>query len=197
MLAYSSIAHAGYVLVGLAAGTSAGYSGALFYLLVYAVMNIGAFGVMGLLEWDQKQGRTQPLASLAGIGEQRPVLGTTMAVFMFSLIGFPPLGGFIGKYAVFAPAVDAGLTWLVVVGVLMSALSAYYYLRVVYVFWMQSPADVEAEGFTEATLPQATPSALGTLVVCAVALLVLGVFFGGVLETTAGFFETAAMAATP
>jgi NADH-quinone oxidoreductase subunit N len=197
MLAYSSIAHAGYILVGLAAGTSAGYSGALFYLLVYAVMNIGAFGVMGLLEWDEQQGRTQRLASLAGIGEQRPVLGTTMAVFMFSLIGFPPLGGFIGKYAVFAPAVDAGLTWLVVVGVLMSALSAYYYLRVVYVFWMQSPADVEAEGFTEATLPQATPSALGTLVVCAVALLVLGVFFGGILETTAGFFETAAMAATP
>ena len=197
LLAYSSIAHAGYVLVGLAAGTSAGYSGALFYLLVYSVMNIGAFGVMGLLEWDGQQGRTQPLDSLAGIGEQRPVLATTMTVFMFSLIGFPPLGGFIGKYAVFAPAVEAGLTWLVLAGVLMSALSAYYYLRVVYVFWMQSPEDVEAEGYTEAALPQVTPAALGTLVVCAVALLVLGVFFGGVLETTSALFETTAMAATP
>jgi len=197
LLAYSSVAHAGYVLVGLAAGTSAGYSGALFYLLVYAVMNIGAFGVMGLLEWDGKQGREQTLDSLAGVGTQRPVLGVTMGVFMFSLIGFPPLGGFIGKYAVFAPAVEAGLTWLVVVGVLMSALSAYYYLRVVYVFWMQTPADVEADGFTEAALPQATPPALGTLVVCAVALLVLGVFFGGVLETTSAFFDAAAMASTP
>jgi NADH-quinone oxidoreductase subunit N len=197
MLAYSSIAHAGYVLVGLAAGSSAGYSGALFYILVYSVMNVGAFGVMGLLEWDGKQGREQPLASLAGVGEDRPVLATTMSVFMFSLIGFPPLGGFIGKYAVFAPAVEAGLTWLVLIGVLMSALSAYYYLRVVYVFWMQSPDAVEAEGFTEAALPQATPAAMGTLVVCAVALLVLGVFFGGVLETTAAFFDATAMAATP
>jgi NADH-quinone oxidoreductase subunit N len=197
MLAYSSIAHAGYILVGLAAGTAAGYSGALFYLLVYAVMNIGAFGVMGMLEWDEKQGREQTLGSLAGIGTQRPVLGGTMGIFMFSLIGFPPLGGFIGKYAVFAPAIEAGLTWLVVLGVLMSALSAYYYLRVIYVFWMQAPGEVEADGVTEATLPQATPAALGTLVVCAVALVVLGVFFGGVLETTAGFFDAAAMASTP
>lgn len=197
LLAYSSIAHAGYVLVGLAAGSAAGYSGALFYLLVYSVMNIGAFGVMSLVEWDRKQGREQTLDSLAGIGEQRPVLGVTMSVFMFSLIGFPPLGGFIGKYAVFAPAVEAGLTWLVIIGVLMSALSAYYYLRVVYVFWMLGPEDVETEGFTEAALPHATPAALGTLVVCAVALLGLGVFFGGILETTTTFFDAAAVAAAP
>ena len=197
LLAYSSIAHAGYVLVGLSAGSSAGYSGALFYLLVYAVMNIGAFGVMGLLEWDEKQGREQTLASLAGVGEQRPVLGVTMSIFMFSLIGFPPFGGFIGKYAVFAPAVEAGMTWLVIVAVLMSAVSAYYYLRVIYVFWMQSPEDVEAEAFTEAALPQASPAALGTLVVCAIALLVLGVFFGGVLETTSAFFDAASMASAP
>ena len=197
LLAYSSIAHAGYVLVGLAAGSGAGYSGALFYLLVYAVMNIGAFGVMGMLEWDRKQGREQTLSSLAGVAEQRPVIGVTMSVFMFSLIGFPPFGGFIGKYAVFAPAVEAGLTWLVIVGVLMSALSAYYYLRVIYVFWMQSPEDVEVEGYTEAALPQATPTAVGTLLVCAVALLVLGVFFGGILETTGAFFEAASMAAAP
>lgn len=197
LLAYSSIAHAGYVLVGLAAGSAAGYSGALFYLLVYAVMNIGAFGVMGLLEWDEKQGREQTLSSLAGIGERRPVVAVTMSVFMFSLIGFPPLGGFIGKYAVFAPAVEAGLTWLVIVAVLMSAVSAYYYLRVVYVFWMQSAEDVGRDAIPESALPTATPAALGTLVVCAVALLVLGIFFGGVLETTAAFFEGASMAAAP
>ena len=198
LLAYSSVAHAGYVLVGLAAGTQAGYAGALFYLLVYSVMNIGAFGVMALLEWDGKEGREQSLASLAGIADRRPVLGTTMGVFMFSLIGFPPLGGFAGKYFVFAPAVEAGLTWLVVIGVLMSALSAYYYLRVVYVFWMQSPEDVVATTpGPEAAFPPATRMAVGTLVVCAVALVVLGVFFGGVMETTTGFFEAAAMAAAP
>ncbi|PSQ61876.1 MAG: NADH-quinone oxidoreductase subunit N [Bacteroidetes bacterium QH_10_64_19] len=198
LLAYSSIAHAGYVLVGLSAGTSAGYAGALLYLLVYAVMNIGAFGVMSLLEWDGKEGREQTLSSLAGIANDRPVLGTTMGVFMFSLIGFPPLGGFAGKYFVFAPAVDAGLTWLVVIGVLMSALSAHYYLRVVYVFWMQSAGAVDATNPVQsAAFPRATLGAKGTLVVCAVALVVLGVSFGGVLETTSGFFDAAAMAAAP
>jgi NADH-quinone oxidoreductase subunit N len=198
LLAYSSIAHAGYVLVGLAAGTEAGYAGALFYLLVYAVMNVGAFGVMALLEWDGKEGREQTLSSLAGIANDRPVLGTTMGIFMFSLIGFPPLGGFAGKYFVFAPAVSAGLTWLVVIGVLMSALSAYYYLRVVYVFWMQSADEVDAtDPVQHAAFPPATVAATGTLVVCAVALVVLGVFFGGVLETTAGFFEATTMATAP
>ena len=198
LLAYSSIAHAGYVLVGLAAGTEAGYAGALFYLLVYAVMNVGAFGVMALLEWDGKEGREQTLSSLAGIANDRPVLGTTMGIFMFSLIGFPPLGGFAGKYFVFAPAVSAGLTWLVVIGVLMSALSAYYYLRVVYVFWMQSADEVDATDPVQHTaFPPATVAATGTLVACAVALIVLGVFFGGVLETTAGFFEAATMASAP
>ncbi len=198
LLAYSSIAHAGYVLVGLAAGTEAGYAGALFYLLVYAVMNIGAFGVMALLEWDGKEGREQTLSSLAGIANRRPVLGTTMGIFMFSLIGFPPLGGFVGKYFVFAPAVSAGMTWLVVIAVLMSALSAYYYLRVVYVFWMQSADEIDAtDPVTDAAFPRATGPAMGTLVVCAVALVVLGVFFGGVLETTTGFFGASAMAAGP
>lgn len=198
LLAYSSIAHGGYVLVGLAAGTTAGYAGALFYLLVYAAMNMGAFGVMALLEWDGKQGREQTLSSLAGIAERRPVLSVAMGIFMFSLIGFPPLGGFIGKYAVFAPAVDAGLTWLVIIAVLMSAASAYYYLRVVYVFWMQSADEKETpKPVSEAAFPRSTVPALGTIVVCAGALIVLGVFFGGVLETTAAFFDTAAMAAAP
>ncbi|MFP4227686.1 MAG: NADH-quinone oxidoreductase subunit N [Salinivenus sp.] len=198
LLAYSSIAHAGYVLVGLAAGTPEGYSGALFYLLVYAVMNIGAFGVMALLEWDGKQGREQTLDSLAGIGNRRPVLGVAMGIFMFSLIGFPPLGGFIGKWAVFGPAINAGLTWLAIVGVLMSAVSAYYYLRVVYVFWMQAEEDVEASaGFSASALPCASPGAMGTVVVCALALIVLGVYAGGVLETTAALFDVSTMATAP
>src|SRR5690606_29140231 len=129
MLAYSSIAHGGYLLVGLAAGTSAACAGALYYLLVYTLMNIGAFGVMAVLEWDDTAGRSQTLDSLAGVGLRKPLLGVTMGFFMFSLTGFPPLGGFLGKYAIFAPAIDAGLTWLVIIAVLASAVSAYYYLR--------------------------------------------------------------------
>ena len=170
MLAYSSIAHVGYILVALASGTVAGFAGALYYLFIYMLMNIGAFGVMAYLEWDGVAGREQTLDSLAGIGRRRPLLGVTMGIFMFSLIGFPPLAGFFGKYAVFAPAVDAGLTWLVVVGVLASAVSAYYYLRVLVVFYFQS-ADEAAEAQLSAVPLPAGPAAV--LVACAALLVVL------------------------
>ena len=190
MLAYSSIAHAGYMLVGLAAGTPEAYSGALYYLLVYTLMNIGAFGVMALLEWDGKGGREQTLDSLAGVGLRRPVLGVTMGFFMFSLTGFPPLGGFLGKYAIFAPAIDAGLTWLVVIAVLASAVSAYYYLRVLYVFFMHSPQD-EPTASDLSTRPLIVPvSSAAVLVFCAAALLVLGIF-PGLLDVTQSFFSAA------
>ena len=187
MLAYSSIAHGGYILVGLTAGGAAAWSGALYYLLVYTLMNIGAFGVMAYLEWDGKAGREQTLDSLAGVGLRKPLLGVTMGCFMFSLAGFPPFGGFLGKYAVFAPAVDAGYTWLVVVGVLTSVVSAFYYLRVLYVFFMRSPEDTpEAAPALEAAFP--TPLVLRVvLVACAAALLVLGIA-PGLLDVTRGVF---------
>jgi len=195
MLAYSSIAHAGYVLVGLAAGTGDGYAGALYYLLVYALMNIGAFGVMALLEWDGKEGRLQTIDSLAGIGFRKPLLGVTMGIFMFSLTGFPPFGGFFGKVAVFAPAIDAGLTWLALIGVLSSVLSAYYYLRVLFVFWMRSP-DEQADEVRQAafTVPAASAT---VLIACAVLLVVIG-FLPWVREITQVFFEQgASMALLP
>src|SRR5690606_23154092 len=187
MLAYSSIAHAGYMLVGVAAGTAAAYSGALYYLLVYTLMNIGAFGVMAFLEWDGKAGREQTLDSLAGVGLRRPILGVTMGFFMFSLTGFPPLGGFLGKYAIFAPAIDAGLTWLVIIAVLASAVSAYYYLRVLYVFFMRSPQDVpEATHVAGLSMPVTRPTA-AVLVACAVLLLAMGVL-PGLLDVTISLF---------
>jgi NADH-quinone oxidoreductase subunit N len=192
MLAYSSIAHAGYVLVGLVAATDAAFAGVLYYLLVYSIMNIGAFGVMAMLEWDDAQGRTQTLDSLAGIGFRRPFLGVAMGVFMFSLTGFPPLGGFIAKYAVFAPAVAAGYTWLVIFAVLMSAISAFYYLRVIYVFWMMS-ADETAEAVParEFAFPMSA-SATTAIAVCVLLLIVLGIM-PTLLETTAAYFDAAAL----
>lgn len=199
MLAYSSIAHAGYIFVALASGTTAGYSGALFYLLVYTVMNLGAFGVLAMLEWDGMAGRKQTLSSLAGMGLERPVLGASMAVFMFSLIGFPPFGGFIGKYYIFAPAVSAGLTWLVIIGLLFSAMSGYYYLRVIYVLYMQTAADVaEAERAPEGAFAQPAWLSTAAVALCAVLLLVLGVAFSGVVDVTEMLFIQAdAMAQTP
>ncbi len=191
MLAYSSVAHAGYILAGLAAGSAAGYAGALYYLLAYTVMNVGAFGVMAALEWDGEQGAEQTVESLAGLGYRKPALGVAMGVFMFALTGFPPLAGFIGKYVVFAAAIDAGLTWLAVVGVVASMVSAVYYLRVLVALWMRS----EAEGTDGSRAAAFAVPALTTAVVvgCAVVLLVLGVLPGGVLEAARGVFGEAAL----
>lgn len=194
MLAYSSVAHAGYVLVGLAAGSTAGYSGALFYMLIYTLMNIGAFGVIALLEWDDKEGREQTLDSLAGVGHRKPLLGWTMVIFMFSLAGFPPFGGFMGKVAVFAPAVESGLIWLAICGVLASAISAYYYLRVLVVFFMKSEDDVRVP-VSESAFPVPTSSAV-VLIFCAAALLILGVY-PQLLELTESYFTSVAVAALP
>jgi NADH-quinone oxidoreductase subunit N len=114
-----------------------------------------------------------------------------MGVFMFSLTGFPPLGGFLGKYAVFAPAIEAGHTWLVIIGVLASAISAYYYLRVLFVFWMRSP-DEEPALVQEAAFTVPGSSAV-VLVVCAVLLLALGLL-PGLLDVTAAYFQDGGLA---
>jgi NADH-quinone oxidoreductase subunit N len=143
MLAYSSIAHAGYILVGLAAGTSEGYSAVLFYLFAYSVMNVGAFGVIAFYERNKGMDFSE-VQSYAGLGYQRPIMGVLLSIFLFSLAGIPPFVGFIGKYYVFAAAINAELVWLAVVGVLASAASVYYYLRVmVYLYFRESHKEVE------------------------------------------------------
>ena len=128
MLAYSSIAHAGYVLVAVAAGGPDGASAALFYLAVYSVMNLGAFGVLTILGRGAQE--RVLMADLAGLGFRRPFVGLALTVFMISLGGIPPTAGFMGKVYVFGTALKAGLLPLVIVGVLNSVVSVYYYLRV-------------------------------------------------------------------
>jgi NADH-quinone oxidoreductase subunit N len=124
---------------------------------------------------------------------KRPLLGVTMAFFMFSLSGFPPLAGFIGKVRVFAPAVEAGLTWLVIIGVLTSAISAFYYLRVLFVMFMQ-----EADEKTVGQLPQTVSLAFAAvLVVCALSQLWFGIMPSGILDVTDSFFSSGAMAVLP
>ena len=141
MLAYSSIAHAGYILIGMAAlgieNTKAA-SGVMFYLVVYAFMTMGAFALISALE-NREDSRGIELEDFSGLGLRRPVLGFTMALFMFAMAGIPPTAGFFGKYYIFSAAIDRGLTWLAVVGVLNSALSLYYYLRVVVYMYMRKP----------------------------------------------------------
>lgn len=136
MLAYSSIAHAGYMMIGLAAGSGAAYSAVLYYLFAYTLMNLGAFGVVAFYEWHKGVDFTD-VNNYSGLGFQQPVMAVLMSIFLFSMIGIPPFAGFIGKYRVFAAAVDQGLISLVVVGVLASAASVYYYLRVLVFLYMR------------------------------------------------------------
>jgi NADH-quinone oxidoreductase subunit N len=140
MLAYSSIAHAGYLLVGVVAGNAAGQNGVLFYLLAYTIMNVAAFGIVSILE--TREGKHLTFEEYEGLSTRQPLLAALMALFMFSLAGIPPFAGFFGKYYVFAGAVEAGYTWLAIVGVIMTVVSAYYYLRLSCISGRASPVSL-------------------------------------------------------
>ncbi len=168
MLAYSSIAHAGYVLVGLAAGNQRGIEGVLYYLLAYTFMNLGAFAV--LLAVQRRDENDVAGERMVGLASRQPILAVLMAVFMFSLAGIPPLAGFFGKLYVFSGAVDAGLVWLAIIAVINSAIGAYYYLRVTVSMFMADPA----AGAIEASKPGWAVWA--TVAVAAAGTLLLGLW---------------------
>ena len=170
MLAYSSIAHAGYILVGVAAATVEGVNGVLFYLMAYTFMNIGAFAIITVLERRNEIG--SKIEDYAGLAARKPLLALTMALFMFSLTGIPPFAGFWGKLYVFRAAVDADISWLAVVGVINSAISAFYYIGVVVQMYMRSPSVVE-EGGNPAPL-----NLNGPVVVALAIAAVITVLFG-------------------
>jgi len=175
MLAYSSIAHAGYVLVALTTGSQLGIQAALIYLFIYALMNLGAFGVIIAVSREGDQG--VDIQDFTGIAREHPMYALAMAVFMFSLAGVPPTAGFIGKFYAFSAAVKAGYIGLAVIGVLMSAVSAYFYLRVLVVMYMKEPET----GPEYAAGPWGGGVGAGvsiSLWVCALSILVLGIWPG-------------------
>jgi len=135
MLAYSSIAHSGYVLVGIVAGGAAGGAAAVFYLFAYVAMNLGAFAVIILLEHKGQRG--DELRDYAGIGFRYPVIGALLSLFMISLSGIPPTAGFVGKLYLFGAAVQSGHVLLAIIGVLNSAISVFYYLRLMVLMYMR------------------------------------------------------------
>jgi NADH-quinone oxidoreductase subunit N len=181
MLAYSSIAHAGYVLVGLAAGTPAGYSAVLYYLMAYTFMNIGAFGVLAYYE-RHKGLQLSNIEQYAGLGFKEPLMAVLMSIFLFSLAGIPPFAGFIGKYQVFAAAIQADMIGLAIVGVLTSVAGVYYYLRVlVYLYMKDATEEIE---LTRSGVPYRF-----ILVVLALLTLYFGIMPGGVSGLLAGFYE--------
>lgn len=135
MLAYSSIAHAGYLLMGVASANQAGVAGALFYLVAYAFTNLGAFAVLAAMA--RQSGEDQTFPSYRGLYRRSPALAVMMMIFMLSLTGIPLTGGFIGKYYLFLSAIEANLIWLAVIGVLTSVVSAFFYLRVIVDMFMR------------------------------------------------------------
>ena len=139
MLAYSSIAHAGYLLIGMVAGKEAGTSGMLYYLLAYTFTNIGAFGVVALV--GRKGEANVMIDDYRGLAKVHPLLALVMSIFLFSLAGIPPTAGFMGKFTIFSAAINSGYIWLVIVGVLTSAASVFYYFRVIMKMYMESPGD--------------------------------------------------------
>jgi NADH-quinone oxidoreductase subunit N len=181
MLAYSSIAHVGYMLVGLVAGGAAGTSAVLFYLLTYAFTTAGAFGVITLCE--RARDEAVEVGDYAGLARRHPLLAAVLGLFLLSLIGVPPLAGFVGKFYVFGAAVRAGYLWLAVIGVLNSAVAAYYYLRVIVYMYMREP-----EGAATAF----APSFAGSV---ALAIALLGIVLLGIVP--APFVDLAQAAVAP
>jgi NADH-quinone oxidoreductase subunit N len=174
LLAYSSIAHAGYVMVAIAAHNQIGVAAAMFYLAAYALMNIGAFAV--ITHFSRQGEKYVNIEDLAGLGWKQPVTAGLFAIFLLSLIGVPLTGGFFGKFYIFKAALDANLVWLAILGLLNSAVAAYYYLRILVVMYMNEPG--------EATMSiQPVGAGIGaTLWVAAVGTLLLGIFPGVLLN---------------
>ncbi len=163
MLAYSSIAHAGYALVGLTAGSVAGYDGVLFYLFAYTLMNIGAFAVIAHYE-TTKGVEVTNLEHFGGLGFKQPILAVMLSVFLFSLAGIPPFAGFAGKYQVFAAAIEMGYVKLALIGILTSAAAAFYYIRVmVYMYFREPEFDINPAKPDRTTLATIALLALMTL----------------------------------
>ncbi len=170
LLAYSSIAHSGYLLIGLLSGAMGadGFTAVLFYVMVYAIMNLGAFAVLTVLSLQGDSGLE--LSDLSGLSQRHPWLAFAMAVFMFSMAGLPPTAGFTSKYFLFYSGVQAGEIWLVVLAVLCSAIAAYYYLRVIVFMYMRDPI-----GQVAAAPIHAAKGAVITLAVMLLLILQLGV----------------------
>jgi NADH-quinone oxidoreductase subunit N len=168
LLAYSSIAHAGYLMVAIAAANQLGIEAVMFYLAAYALMNIGAFAVV--THFARQGEKYVNVEDYAGLGWKQPVTAALFSIFLLSLIGVPLTGGFFGKFYIFKAALDANLIWLAVLGLLNSAVGAYYYLRIIVVMYFREPGEATA------SLQPVSPGVRTTLWIAALGTLLLGIF---------------------
>ena len=172
MLAYSSIAHAGYILVGFVAATAYAQASMLFYLMAYAFMNIGAFAVVAMIAKEGEE--YNKIADYAGLGFKNPVMAVVLSIFLLSLAGIPPTGGFMGKFYIFTEALKSGYVWLVIIAGINSVVSIYYYLRVIVVMYFQPQPDENP--ITLSVSP--SPMLVLALAATTLAVLCMGIFPG-------------------
>ncbi len=174
LLAYSSIAHAGYVLVAVTANSGAGSAAVMFYMAAYAFTNIGAFAVVTY--FARKGEKYVAIDDFNGLSERNPAMAAMLSIFLLSLIGVPLTGGFFGKFYIFKAALDSNLVWLTVLGLLNSAVAAYYYLRILVVMYFKEP------GESSENLPPAGAALQIAVYGSAIGTLVLGIFPSWVLD---------------
>jgi NADH-quinone oxidoreductase subunit N len=182
MLAYSAIAHAGYILVAMTAGNSAAGAAILYYLLGYAFTNLGAFAIIIALA---RRGHPSDLISdLRGLGTREPALAAAMAVLLFSLTGVPPLAGFVGKFSLFSATLSAGYVWLVVIAVLNSVMSAYYYLRPIVAMYADT-------GGVEVARMSSRPALVAAIAIAVVATIMIGIYPQPYMSASSSAFTSA------
>ena len=169
MLAYSSIAHAGYALVAIIVGGEFGIASLLFYMLAYTFMNLGAFAIIIVL--GRKGEENANIEDFSGLGYKHPLLAVAMCIFMFSLAGIPPLVGFIGKFYIFSAAIKSGFIILAIIGMINSVISVYYYLRITVVIYMKKP------------IREFTPLSLSPLIISAIIIAICGTIYFGIFPS--------------
>ena len=176
LMAYSSIAHMGYALVGIASGILEGISGLLIYMLIYIIMNIGSFIIILSMRRDNQS--VEEIHDLKGISKTHPFIAFSFVILMFSMAGIPPLAGFFGKWLVFYSAVSSGLIFLAIIGVLTSVVGAFYYLRIIKIMYFE-----ENEVKLDVIDNKSSMIILGAMITL---ILLFGIFLNWLLEMTMG-----------
>jgi NADH-quinone oxidoreductase subunit N len=174
MLAYSTISHVGFLFLGLAAGTAGGYAAAMFYAISYALMSVGAFAAIMLLA--RKGFEAEQISDFKGLNQRHPWFAFLILLLMGSLAGFPPLFGFWAKLVVLEAAIQADMLWLALVAVVFAVIGAYYYLRVIRTMYFDAPDESQLQTLSP------DPQLRWLLTVNGLAMLVLGVFWGPIME---------------
>ena len=173
LLAYSSIGHVGYILIGLASANAAGIKGVTIYMLIYVVMNIAIFSIILSLKYNNSY--IEKISELSGLSKSKPIISLSIAIIMLSLAGIPPFAGFFGKFYIFIAALKADLILLAVLGVISSVISAYYYLRIIKVLYFDEIGDSNYQSIIT--------SQSKVVLICAILFISFFIFYPSIFVT--------------